>query len=288
MLTALNIEEYTRRGLRGMLSLLRHNRIRVEHLYCDAAAVKSVVYEHRRGKISWATIDRFVRSNRDCLLCPPELDLPSEDGYRRCCDPELNRRMCENAALYLLGEIGSAHTRVVLIDDSGERAGLCPYLVNETDSLRVMTCRPHLYLREADRILEERGAAIRISAGEADLREADLIIAPHALDRDIRCSDDAVILSGEAPLVRQNAPVVYEYIFDLPDKYRSIKPTYLDEMYFASALYSLCGVHELGSSVFRRCCDGRVLHTRISLLEVLRQRLAHREKSPSNLDIPPQ
>lgn len=279
MLTALNIEDYTRRGFRGLFSLMRHNRIRVEHLYCDSAAVKSIVYEHRRGRISWASIDRFVRSSRTALLCPEGLCLPSGDGYRRYACLELRRRMCENAAIFLMSEIRDPHTRVVLIDDSGERAGLCSYLIGDTDSLTVVTRSPHLYLSEADRILEERGAVIRISAGCADLRFADLIIAPDAIDRELGCADDAVILSGEPPLVEQNAPVIREYFFDLPDKLCALKPPYLDEMYFAEALYSLAGVHELGSSVFRRCGDGRVLHTRGSLLHQLRERRLHRENS---------
>ena len=279
MLTALNIEEYTGKGFRGLFSFLRHNRIRVEHLYCDSAAVKSVVYEHRRGRISWASIDRFVKSSRGALLCPEGLGLPAGDGYRRYACRELSRRMCENAALYLMSELADPRMRVVLIDSSGERAGLCPFLVGDTDSLLIVTRSPHLYLREADRILEEHGAVIRISAGTSDLSFADLIIAPEAIDRELNCAPDAVILSGEPPLVRQNAPVISEYLFDLPEKYRSVKPPYLDEMYFAEALYGIGGVHELGSSVFRRCYDGRVLHTRSSLLQQLRVRRAHRENS---------
>lgn len=278
MLTALKIEEYPRRGIAGLLSLLRHNRIRVEHLYCDSVAVRSVVYEHRRSRISWASIDRFVQAQRDSLLCPEGLELPPESGYRRFVSRELNRRMCENAALHLLRGAAPARVRTVLIDAEGEHLSLCPYLADETDSLLAVTRSPQLYLEEADRILEESGAVVRVSTGDADLSDADLIIAPAALREDIRCASDAVILSGEPPRARQNAPVIYDYTFDLPDKYRSLKPPYLDEMYFAEALYTLGGIHELGSSVFRRCYDGRILHTRASLLELLQTRLHSREK----------
>ena len=278
MLTALNIEEYRRRGVGGLLSLLRHNRICVEHLYCDSAAVRSIVYEHRRGRISWESVDRFSCEQRDCLLCPEGLELPEESGMRRFCSSELSRRMCENAALYLLRGIAPARVRTVLIDENGEHTALCPYLADETDSLLVVTRRPELWLEEADRILEEQGAVVRVSTGGADLFGADLIVAPAALKTELNCSCDAVILSGEPPLVKQNAPVVSGYTFDLPDKLRNVKPPYLDDMYFAEALYTLGGVHELGSSVFRRCYDGRILHTRVSLLELLRARLQNREK----------
>lgn len=277
MITALNIEEYGGRGLGRMLSLFRRNRIRVEHLYCDSASVRSVVYEHRRGRISWAAIDRFVGDQRSRLLCPSRLELPYDSDYRRFDDCELNRRMCENAALYLLHQQQEPRVHVVLIDDTGDRAGLCRYLTEDTDSVLVLTRRPRLYLEEADRILEERGAVVRVAA-EADLSDADLIVAPGALGRDIRCRADAVILSGEPSRVRQNAPVIDRWLFDLPAKYRAMRPGYLDEMYFASALYTLAGAHELGSAVFTRCYDGRVLHTRMSLLELLRARLRHREK----------
>lgn len=281
MLIALNIEEYARTGIGRMLNLFRHNRIRVGHLYCDSAAVRSVVYEHRRGRISWETIGRFVRERRASLLCPEGLDLPEESGLRRFCGHLLNRRLCENAALYLLR--AAAHASVparvstALIDDSGEHAALCPYLADETDCLTVVTRSPGLYLSEADRILEERGAVVHISTGDSPLAEADLILSPGALTRAFPCAPDAVILSGEPAAVTLNAPVVCGYTFDLPDKYRSIRPPYLDEMYFAEALYALGGAHELGASMFRRCYDGRILHTRVSLLEQLRVRLENRK-----------
>ena len=279
MLTALKIEDHTRRGIKGMFTLLRHNRIRVEHLYCDNAAVKSIVYEHRRGKISWSAIDRFVRSNRGRVLCSADTQLPAACGYRRFDDRALSRRLCENAGLYLLGEIDAPHVKVALIDNSGERTALCAYLTADTDNLLVITRCPRLYLHEADRILEQRGAVVRVSTGGADLSDADLIIAPEPIDRALNCAADAVILSGEPPQVSQNAPVICGYLFELPEKYRSVKPPYLDDMYFASALYGIGGVHELGAEVFRRCYDGRVLHTRASLTQQLCARLAHREKS---------
>ena len=274
MLTALNIEEHTHRGIGRMISAFRRNRVRVEHLYCDSASVRSVVYEHRRGKISWPVIDRFVKGERARLLCPEELELPKGYGYARFNSRELSIRLCENAAIYLLSEQPSA--RVALIDSGCDRLSLCGYLVSYTDSLRVITPCVREYLEEADRILQDRGAVIRVGSSFEGLSDADVIIAPSAISRFLRCSSEAVILSGEKPEVAQNAPVIYEYRIDLPDKYRRIKPRYLDDMYFASALYSMGGAHELGSSVFCRCSDGRTLHTRASLVRELEKRLADR------------
>ena len=273
MLTALNIEEHIRPGAAGLLSRLRRNRIRVEHLYCDRAAVKSVCYERHRGRVSWQTIDRFLKAERGRVLCPQGLSLPDTGGYRRFESGELNKRLCENAAIWLLREARCPEARVVLIDGTGEHACLCQYLVEYTGSLSVITAETKLYSAEADRILDETGAVIHISGSNGAFREADLIIAPSACDIDIRCPADTVILSGERHARACDAPVIFGYSFELPEKLSKMKPEYLGDMYFASALYSIAGVHELGSSVFRRCWDDRVLHTRASLLSQFKKRL---------------
>lgn len=273
MITAFHLDDRTATGVKAVLNLFRHNRIRVEHRYCDSVALKSITYERFRGRINWTSVDRFIGGHRNRILCREETELPSDRGYRRYVSDELRLRLCENAALYLLRHAGSPSVRVALIDDTGEHAGLCAYLIEETDCLTVITKNTRLYLSEADRLLEETGAVLSVSKSIHPLRNADLIIAPAQLMRDLHCADDAVILSAFAPTVAQNAPVICDYSFELPEKYTAVKPDYLDEMYFACAMYSLAGAHELGSSIFRRCSDGATIHTRTSLSEQLKKRL---------------
>ena len=142
--------------------------------------------------------------------------------------------------------------------------------------MTVVTDSPRVYREEADRLLEEKGAVLRISTDRGAIGDADMIIAPERLDGVLGCSDEAVIFSSEKPIHPQPSPVIYDYTFDLPEKFCSLCPDYLEPMYFASALYALAGVHELGASVFTRCCDGRVLHTRMSLIKQLKARLSVR------------
>ncbi|MBQ7218276.1 MAG: hypothetical protein IJS27_02125 [Ruminococcus sp.] len=278
MITAFHIMDNTRTGVGALLSLFRRNRIRVEHRYCDAVAVTSIVYELHRGKVTWASVDRFAGDQRAALLCREGISLPSDRGYRRFVSDELRIRLCENAALYLLNNC-TYPVRVALIDDSGDHAGLCRYLAESTDRVTVVTGKTRLYLDEADRLLQEKGAVISVTKGISALKNADLIIAPARLEGDLHCADNAVILSAAEPTVAQNAPVIHDYSFDLPRKFSELKPDYLDDMYFASALYTLAGAHELGSSVFRRCTDGRTIHTRKSLTEQLKKRLQAVQKS---------
>lgn len=273
MITAFHTADKTAQGPKAVLNFFRHNRIRVEHLYCDSAALKSVTYERYRGRVNWTSVDRFIHSHRRQILCPEGTELPAERGYRRFVSDALDLRLCENAALCLLNAVEAPHIQVVLLDDNGDHIGLCSYLADSTDRVSVVTDKPRLYLNEADRLMEEKGAVIHVTKSPAPLKTADLIIAPAPLTRDLYCAEDAVILSASAPTVAQNAPVIRGYSFDLPEKYRAIKPEYLDDMYFASALYALAGAHELGSSVFRRCTDDRTVHTRGSLAQVLKKRL---------------
>lgn len=268
MLTALHIEEHQN----GFVRLLRHNRIRVEHRYCDAAALKCVTYEHYRGKIGWTAIDRFVKAQRNRVLCPPELELPADCGYKRFVSRELDVRMCENAALYLLREADCRGCKVVLIDNTGDNVGICDYLTEYCDPLYVITDAADIYAAQSDYLLNEKGAALRICRTQDCLRDADLIIAPECLTQCLPCPRDALILTAEQPAVKQECTAVYEYEIDLPSKYRELCPAFLDEMYFASALYAAAQARELGTEVFIRCGDGVVLHTRQSLLNAFKNR----------------
>ncbi|MBQ3331462.1 MAG: hypothetical protein IJG87_09835 [Ruminococcus sp.] len=269
MLTALQIEEH--QG--GVLRFFRRNRIRVEHRYCDAAALKSVTYEHYRGKIGWTAIDRFVKAQRNRVLCPPQLELPADCGYKRFVSHDLDRRMCENAALFLLKEAEHRGCMVILIDKQGDSVGICEYLTEYCDPLYVITEAAEIYAAQSDYLLNERGAALRICRTTDRLKDADLIIAPDRLTERLPCSCDALILTAEKPAVRQICTVIHDYEIELPQKYRELCPAFLDEMYFASALYATSQARELGSEVFTRCGDGVVLHTRKSLLNTFKNRV---------------
>lgn len=275
MMTALHIEEHDG----GFFRLLRRNRIRVEHRYCDSAQLKCLTYEHYRGRIGWTGIDRFVKAQRNRVLCDPDLPLPKDCGYRRYVSHELSRRMCENAALYLLRAAKVKGIKVVLIDNVGDRVGLTENLSDYCDPVYVVTGATEIYAAQAEYLLNEKGAALRICRGNTCLRDADLIIAPEKLTDTLCCPRDALILTGEIPGKTQNAAVIWEYFFDLPQKYRELCPGFLREMYFASALYAMAGAKELGAELFTRCGDGVTLHTRESLVNLLKNRLLSKTDS---------
>ena len=278
MLTALNIvTPYSKSKFKKFLGIFRHNKIKVEHLYCDSAALKNITYIQNKKRINWNMIDKFVKSQRNHLLCCEELCLPKEFGYKRFVSNELNERMCTNAAIYLLEKLNNTNIRVALIDKSGAYIELVSFLVDFTDTLYIYTESVENYLSEADRILYEKGAAIHITRDEKAIMDFDLYIAPECLQKALNCSEDALILSAQEPKSCQRAKTIYKYFFDLPTKYDLIKPKYLDDMYFAGALYSMCRAYELGSYTFKFCATDESVHTRASLLNILQTRLTQKD-----------
>ena len=81
----------------------------------------------------------FVKAQRNRVLCEKELELPPQSGYRRYVSHELSRRMCENAALYLLLDASLCGVKVVLVDDKGDSVGLCDHLSDLCDPVYVVT-----------------------------------------------------------------------------------------------------------------------------------------------------
>ena len=238
-----------------------------------------MTYEHYRGKIGWTGVDRFVKAQRNRVLCPPDLPLPKECGYKRYVSHALSRRMCENAALYLLRTAEARGIKVVLIDEIGDSVGLTENLSDFCDPVYVVTAATDIYAAQAEYLLNEKGAALRICRDSTCLQDADLIIAPEQIADTLLCPYDALILTGEMPAAPQNTTAIYEYFFDLPQKYRELCPDFLTEMYFASALYAMAGARELGAELFTRCGDGVILQTRQSLSELLKKRLLSRTNS---------
>ncbi|MBQ6153867.1 MAG: hypothetical protein IJJ15_08985 [Ruminococcus sp.] len=263
MITAVEIEDKKRKGLFSFIPF-RTNKIRVEHLYCDRAAIKCVTYEKYRKEVNWGVLDRFIKAQRNHLLCREDLILP-EEGYRRFESFELSGRMAENAALYALEHAERKDLYVAVLDDLGESVGLSRWLLDYSDRVTVITENTSLYLDEASLLLEEKGAVLRVTRSHAPLYDADLIISRAKITDPIEVKVDAVIFTSQKPSVELPCRVIYEYFFDLPEKFENIRPAFLEPMYFASALYTMANTYELGAELFRYCRDCSSVHTRSSV-----------------------
>ena len=273
MLTALNIITPEKRSFfSNLLSVIRGNTIKVQHLYFDSVALKSITYTQNRKKINWNAIDKFTKEQRTKLLCCENMILPKDKGYRRYESFELNSRLCTNLALYLLKNIShSENLTVGLIDDNALYDELGFRLVDFTDKVYIFTKKHDAYIPVTERLLDEKGAVITVTKNLGKLKFCDLVIAPELIKMKLPLSENALVLTSQKPVAETDALTLYNYFFDLPKKYLSVKPDYLDDMYFASALYSLLKIYKLGSFVPRLCSGNNDIHTPSSLCNVLKK-----------------
>lgn len=274
MITALNIVKPSRKTFFSKtVPFVRGNKIKVDHLYSDFVAIKSITYTQNRKKANWNTIDKFVKAQRNHILCNEDIPLPKELGYKRFLSFDLNARLCTNLALYLLKYISKSEDITVgIVDDNALYEEFVYSIVNFTDKVCVVTKNYGAYVSLSNRLLDEKGAVIFITKNLSRLKDCDLIVAPELIKTPIQSKDSALILTAQKPKVTMNATTVYKYCFDLPADIKSAKPEYLDDMYFASALYSLSRVYKLGSIVPRILYSDNTVHTVSSLSNILKTR----------------
>ncbi|MGN0452253.1 MAG: hypothetical protein ACI4GZ_00450, partial [Ruminococcus sp.] len=79
----------------------------------------------------------------------------------------------------------------------------------------------------------------------------------------------AVVLTAKKPMLQVPCKVYYQYDFKLPSDLDVLRPQGLSSEYFASALYSLEGIHSLGCLVPIVCRSGNSSETYLSLARYL-------------------
>ena len=73
----------------------------------------------------------------------------------------------------------------------------------------------------------------------------------------------------EKPLVSAKYPVLWKFDVDVPEKYLRLKPDWIDDGYFLSALYSLEGIKKLAGLVPEKAGSGNESFSAGSLLRRL-------------------
>lgn len=245
MLTFLTIDK-----AESLIFPIRH-KICAEVKSVGGVDVKHIRCIHRRGRIPYEKIRKLSGKQSTCLLTKEDLVLPEESGLRRFCSGELSERLCLNMATQMLKELqkNTDNIKVAVYDPEGSVADGVGVLLKFTKSLTVVTRMTGIYSAEAERILDESGAVLKVSKRMKSLENAKLIIAPHKLKTQLPLSKDSVILTVSPPAVSQKGVVYYKYYFTLTDELKSLCPEGYESSYIASALYTLLGRFDLGSIV---------------------------------------
>ena len=275
MLTSLYINNKKYKGkLKKLCGRLKGDKIKVEIRQAMDIELKCVEYINRSGKVNYKKLDKVIGAQRNRVLCPSDTELPKKLGYKRFESGDFTRRLCTNTAITLLSSLKGASISVGLLDCDASYLALPQYLLKYTDTVVVVTNEYDIYSEVAQDILCELGAPLRLSKTVRSLELCDLIIAPKGLTPDINPKPDAVVLTDKKPQKHMDCSVIYGYDITLSKELEAECPDYLDETYFAGALYTMGRKHELGAVVpqFLKCEDK--IHTISSLINLLYKSIA--------------
>ena len=257
MLTALTVTSKTENvWIKKLINHIKGNKIKVDIKQVRGVTLRHIEYINRTGKINWNEIDKIVGIQRNHLLCSEYLELPVNMGYKRFESPEFNQRLCTNMALYVLSKIENPQNiNVCLYDIKGESADYLIHLLKYCPEARVITQNRDLYAKVSEVILEETGISPIICEGVECLENCDLLIAPCTINEKLPLKNHTIILTSHCPKTAQNGVVYFRYHFKMPNKFETIKPAELSDLYFASALYTKARQHQLGTIVPMICSN---------------------------------
>lgn len=270
MLTSLYIYSKPHRTKLGeFLSKLRCDRIDTYYRQKGPIKVRCVEYIQYSKNINWKKIDKIVLAQRNHLLCSKDVILNESMGYKRFDDSEYKERLCTNLGITLTSEISQKNISVGIIDKKGMFSSLVECILKYTDNVVVVTDNIDFYTQVAENLIEETGAPLRLSQSQKSLCECKLIIAPSKVTSFEGISSKSLLLTAHIPQVDLPCAYVYDYAIDFPKPLLPLCPTGLDKTYFASALYSLADIYQLGSIVPRLSVSRDGAHTTMSLLTLL-------------------
>lgn len=266
MLTFLSVEKPEKKRF-----FYLKNKISLELKSAGGIDVKHIRYIHRCGKIRYDKIRKLCGDEAGRLLTKEDLSLPEDRGFRRFYCDELKVRLCLNMAIAVLKDLKAFTEKinVAIYDPDGRIADGAGVLLRYTRGLTAVSRMTGMYSAEAERVMAESGAVLNVSKRMKSLTNSQLIVAPIKLNCVLPVDKQAVILTVSPPSVSQRCGVYYKYYFNLSEELIKLLPDGFDAEYLASALYTLCGRYDLGSTVPQAVKGDGTAHTLVSLSKYL-------------------
>ncbi len=270
MLTALHIVKKEHKNIVGkFVSLITPDYITVETKSSGETQLKCVTYHSHREKVNFTKIDKYVKAQRNRLLCDEDTLLDESRGYKRFCSDEYKEYLCTNLALEMLSKFRNDYLKVGLVDINGDFMLYPELLLKYCDSLCVVTEQTDSYSELCDNLLYDTGVAVQLTKTKKSLEQCDFIIAPKTFDFTVSLKDRAVVFTTKKPEKRLLYTVVYDYCVELPQHLRQLKVDFLSDTYLSGALYTLCRMYELGELVPSLCVTQSCVHTAQSLKNMM-------------------
>ena len=250
MFTTFTVEDRKLKGIKRVFSVFYKDRIIESYLDGKNLAVRKITYINYRDKINWNAVYRQAGSQARCLVCSDKIHFPENSGLRRFCDNTFVKKMTCNFGFQTLKSMNNPQNlNVGFIDADGSESEFLWKLCTLTDNLVVVTGNREKYGVLSDELMEKLGVSLVYTNRLSRIKDADLVIAPCAIKKRIDLNKKSVVLTSEKPFVDLPSLCYWSYTCTLPEEYRRLMDEDMDEMYFASALYSKGRKYFLGEIV---------------------------------------
>lgn len=241
-------------------SLFRPYEINADILTKNEIAVLYIKYLQKRGDIRFKKIYNYTIGAPKTILCKDDLSLINTP-FSRFESDDFNIAMMKNFICTMLkkANIPPSELKISFFDPNAEFPLFAEKLLCYTSELTVVSNMPKFYENEAERHMNELGVSMIVSNSLKKLNSCDILICPSKIKVPLPTTSRSLIFTSHKPLVSVSGTVITRYIPEFPSKYNNIKPECIENLYFLSALYTLCGIIELENLEPLQCeCNGSV------------------------------
>lgn len=250
MFTTFSVEDKKLTGIKKLFSFFYKDKLIENYIDGKNIAIRRLTYINYRDKINWKEVYNQAGSQAGCLVCSDKIHFPENSGLGRFYDNSFAKKMTCNFGYQALKQMKNPQRlNVAFIDADGSEREFLWKLCPITDNLVVVTGNREKYGIIAEELMEKLGVSLVLTNRVTRIREADLVIAPCIIQKVIDLNKKAVVLTSEKPLVDLPSLCYWNYTCNLSEEYRRLMDEDMDEMYFASALYSKGRKYFLGEIV---------------------------------------
>lgn len=250
MFTTFSIENRKLTGIKKIFYPFYKDKLIETYIDGKNIAVRRLTYVNYRDKINWKAVYNQAGSQAVCLVCSDKINFPKNSGLRRFYDNFFLKKMTCNFAYQTLKTMENPQKlNIGFIDADGSECDFLWKLSALTDNFVVVTGNREKYGTVGEELMEKLGVSLVYTNRLTRIKDADLVIAPCLIQKRISLNKKSVVLTCEKPLVDLPSICYWSYTCTLPEEYRRLMDEDMDEMYFASALYSKGRKYFLGEIV---------------------------------------
>lgn len=225
----------------------------------------SVLYLHYRayrGDIRFKRIYDYAIGVPKTILCHQDISLDNTP-FKRFDNKAYPLILMENFITEVLSGLSDPSDRLSIgyYDPMAEHPLFIEKLLTFTSHITVVSNMPRFYERESERLMNSIGVPVVVSNSPERLSACNLVICPDTITTHIPTSERTIVFTSSEPSVSVKGTVIFNYYPEFPFKYQRLLPADIDEVYFLSALYSLCGANELASLIPKKCSDESSMYT---------------------------